>query len=70
MKIALSSLLILLGFITAYSLVFAEEDMEKTETTTKEEKQSSEPKNNNSIEEFVPSEEVSIDKPVAFPVDI
>ena len=70
MKIALSSLLILLGFITAYSLVFAEEDMEKTETTTKEEKQSSESKSNNSIEEFVPSEEVSIDKPVAFPVDI
>ena len=70
MKKTLLPILMLLSVVTVYGLVFAEEEMEKSETTSEEEKQNNESKSNNPIEEFVPSEEVSIDKPVAFPVDI
>lgn len=64
------SRIFIIGLLLLSTFVFAEEAMEADEKETTEEKQNNESKGNNALEEFVPSEEVSIDKPVAFPVDI
>jgi hypothetical protein len=51
------------------ALLIAEEDVEKDDAS-KEEKTINKENGETVLEEFVPSEEISIDKPVAFPVDI
>ena len=70
MKIIFLTSLILFGAFAAYGIDFPEENMETSESETKEEKQDNESKSEKKLQEFIPSEEVSIDKPVAFPVDI
>ena len=70
MKIIFLTSLILFGTFAAYGMDFPEENMETSESETKEEKQDNESKSEKKLQEFIPSEEVSIDKPVAFPVDI
>lgn len=66
-------LLILLGF----SLVIYADNTNDTDTTSKEQVEVSESKpvvnkkrRTKTLKEFIPSEEVSADKPVAFPSDI
>ena len=50
---------------------FAEKETEKKNESLVDKKQEdSKSKSKKSLKEFIPSEEVSIDKPVAFPVDI
>ncbi|MEM8845095.1 MAG: hypothetical protein AAGB35_08635 [Pseudomonadota bacterium] len=67
-KILLTGLFLLTVFLF-YGFVSAEEEIEE-ESEAVEEQQNRKPERDNTLEEFVPSEEVSIDKPVAFPVDI
>lgn len=49
--------------------LLAEEEAEKNDVSS-EDKEIDEENSQAGLEEFVPSEEISIDKPVAFPVDI
>ena len=65
-KILISTLILSIVFNTSS---IADEEVEKNEIST-EKKQIKEAKDETTLEEFVPSEEISIDKPVAFPVDI
>lgn len=67
MKILLT--LILVNSIFICIATYAEEDNE-TGNPPAEKDQSDEQNVDIRLEEFVPSEEISIDKPVAFPVDI
>ena len=62
-------LIALILSIVFHMVSLADEEMENNEAAT-EKQQESEVKDEETLEEFVPSEEVSIDKPVAFPVDI
>ena len=52
-----------------FANVLADDEIEADETPVEKE-QNSEVRDDKKLEEFVPSEEISIDKPVAFPVDI
>jgi len=47
-----------------------ESEKEKQSTSQIEKESTKKPKKNKGLKEFTPSEEISIDKPVAFPVDI
>lgn len=67
MKIILISTLIVSFLLNA--LLIAEEEV-KQDDASKEEKTINKENDEIVLEEFVPSEEISIDKPVAFPVDI
>lgn len=72
MKKLFTTALLLLIAVSVYALVLAEEQAPAAQTkpptapTAQEDQAEAETR----LEEFVPSEEVSIDKPVAFPVDI
>ena len=55
--------------VVSANILSAEEETDKSEVSA-EEKQAKEADDESGLEEFVPSEEISIDKPVAFPVDI
>ena len=76
MKKSLIKLVILMFSIVWVCVVLAEpkpETAESAEQTTEQSKQQASDKttaNKKPLKEFVPSEEISIDKPVAFPVDI
>jgi len=64
--------LLMLSFIP---IAIAEEDgevMEPESNNEAPETPTSQPRNNSAkpIKEFIPSEEISVDRPVAFPVDI
>jgi len=73
-------LILLLTLVWFSIAVFAEEDNEQNTTTTNEQNSENSITNNNTdvskrarvktLEEFIPSEEISADKPVAFPNDI
>ena len=67
-KILLTGLFLSSAFLY-YGFVLADEETEEESEAT-EEQQNRKSERDNTLEEFVPSEEVSIDKPVAFPVDI
>ena len=67
MKIISISFLLVASFF-AFTLLIADE--EKVESKETAEEKENEVQVEKSLEEFVPSEEISIDKPVAFPVDI
>ena len=76
MKKNLIKLVIVIFSIAWLCLVSAESETETAnpdEQTAEQNKQSTSDKttvNKKPLQEFVPSEEISIDKPVAFPVDI
>ena len=59
----------LILFIIFSAFLVADEEADNNEVATEKE-QKDEVRDEATLEEFVPSEEVSIDKPVAFPVDI
>ena len=66
----------LLSFYAVLAVYADDESKQATEvlkdqkTNTKTEKSASKRNKVKTLEEFIPSEEVSADKPVAFPVDI
>ena len=62
-------IIILVQSVFLFSIVLADDEIETDETPVEKE-QNSEVRDDKKLEEFVPSEEISIDKPVAFPVDI
>lgn len=62
-------IIILVQSVFLFSIVPADDEIETDETPVEKE-QNSEVRDDKKLEEFVPSEEISIDKPVAFPVDI
>lgn len=59
-----------LAVFALYGAVASEQEKQTSESKNNQEKSTAESKNEKKIQEFIPSEEVSIDKPVAFPVDI
>ena len=75
MRSKLTAVALMLTISLYSSIVHAEK---KTEGLEKENQKASKveresvkkPKRNETLKEFIPSEEISIDKPVAFPVDI
>jgi hypothetical protein len=75
MRSKLITVAVVLGLSVYSSIVHAEKKAEEIEQenqkASKVERDSAEkPKRNETLKEFTPSEEISIDKPVAFPVDI
>lgn len=69
------TIVVILIMLLSWSVVHAEKDMEKVQKENQnvnqaEKKSAKKSKNNKVLKEFTPSEEISIDKPVAFPVDI
>ena len=72
-QIHVIAMLGVLGFVT---LAQADDEVEKAQKENQSEISKNEKptkqavKKNKSLKEFEPSEEISIDKPVAFPVDI
>jgi hypothetical protein len=62
-------IIILVQSVFLFANVLADDEIETDETPVEKE-QNSELSDDKKLEEFVPSEEISIDKPVAFPVDI
>lgn len=62
-------IIILVESVFLFANVLADDEIEADETSVEKE-QNSEVRDDKKLEEFVPSEEISIDKPVAFPVDI
>lgn len=65
----------ILIMVVSSSIVYAETAAEKAEKENQsvnntEKASAKNPKKPKRIKEFIPSEEISIDKPVAFPVDI
>lgn len=62
-------IIILVQSVFLFANVLADDEIETDETPVEKE-QNSEVRDDKKLEEFVPSEEISIDKPVAFPVDI
>ena len=62
-------IIILVQSVFLFANVLADDEIEADETPVEKE-QNSEVRDDKKLEEFVPSEEISIDKPVAFPVDI
>jgi hypothetical protein len=67
----LFTVLLLISALVAYA-DDQEGNKEKPAETKSTPSTPAEPKknNNNPLKEFVPSEEISVDRPVAFPVDI
>ncbi len=75
MRSKLIAVAVVLGISVCSSIVHAEKKAEELEQenqkASKVERDSAKkPKRNKTLKEFTPSEEISIDKPVAFPVDI